>query len=138
LPGSPENMASFGITYTTEVMNGKLLDVNYGVTTQSDIITTVGMRQHGETLPGYSVSNLSARLSDESWSVTFYIDNLFDKYAYVSTRRHVGDIGMGNFYGYDDSVNSIGTNGTGLLRNYGHYLLEPRTIGLKFNYQFEM
>lgn len=29
-------------------------------------------------------------------------------------------------------------NGTELLRNYGHYVLTPRTVGLKFNYQFEL
>ncbi|WOI37132.1 TonB-dependent receptor [Alteromonas sp. CI.11.F.A3] len=132
LPGSAEHQFSLGITYSQEIFDDKMLDVNYGITAQSDIYTTVGLRQDGEALPGYAVSNLNARISDEDWSVTFYIDNLFDKYAFTSTRRNVGDIGLGAF----DST--LQPNGTDIQRNYGHYLLTPRTVGLKFNYQFGM
>ncbi|WP_218398192.1 TonB-dependent receptor [Alteromonas lipotrueae] len=132
LPGSAEHQFSFGMTYSQEVFGDKMLDVNYGITAQSDIYTTVGLRQDGEALPGYAISNLNARISSETWSVTLYIDNLFDKYAFVSTRRNVSDIGEGVY----DSV--LEPNGTELSRNYGHYILTPRTVGLKFNYKFDM
>ena len=95
------------------------------------MFSTVGLRQNGEAIPGYAVSNFNARLSDEDWSVTFYIDNLFDKYAYTSVRRDKGDMNMAVFP-------EMTPNGTDILRNYGHYLLTPRTIGLKFNYRFEL
>ncbi|WP_218313285.1 TonB-dependent receptor [Alteromonas antoniana] len=131
LPGSPQHQFSFGVTYSTEVLDDKLLDVNYGLTAQSDVFSTVGLRQNGEAIPGYAVSNFNARLSDEDWSVTFYIDNLFDKYAYTSVRRDKGDMNMAVF-------DEMTPNGTEILRNYGHYLLMPRTIGLKFNYRFEL
>ncbi len=131
LPGSPQHQFSFGLTYTTEVLDDKLLDINYGLTAQSDVFSTVGLRQNGEAIPGYAVSNFNARLSDEDWSVTFYIDNLFDKYAYTSVRRDKGDMNMAVF-------DEMTPNGTEILRNYGHYLLMPRTIGLKFNYRFEL
>lgn len=108
-----------------------MLDLNYGLTAQDDVFSTVGLRQNGEALPGYAVSNFNAKLSDEVWSVTFYIDNLFDKYAYTSVRRDRGDMGLATFA-------SMTPNGTELLRNYGHYVLTPRTVGLKFNYQFEL
>lgn len=128
LPGSPEQQFSFGVTYSQEIFDDKMLDVSYGLTAQSDIITKVGERQDGETLPGYAVSNLTAKLSDLDWSVTFYVDNLFDKYAWVSTRAHKGYVGLGD----------IEINRTDLQRGYGHYLLRPRTVGVTFSYQFEM
>ncbi len=131
LPGSPEQQFSFGVNYATEVLDGKMLDLNYGLTAQDDVFSTVGLRQNGEALPGYAVSNFNAKLSDDVWSVTFYIDNLFDKYAYTSVRRDRGDMGLATFA-------SMTPNGTELLRNYGHYVLTPRTVGLKFNYQFEL
>ena len=131
LPGSPEQQFSFGVNYATEVLDGKMLDLNYGLTAQDDVFSTVGLRQNGEALPGYAVSNFNAKLSDEVWSVTFYIDNLFDKYAYTSVRRDRGDMGLATFA-------SMTPNGTEILRNYGHYVLTPRTVGLKFNYQFEL
>jgi iron complex outermembrane receptor protein len=105
-----------------------MLDINYGITAQSDIITTVGQRRSGESLAGYAVSNLTAKISDFDWSVTFYVDNLFDKYAFVSTRAHQGYQGMGD----------IEINRTDLQRGYGHFLLRPRTVGVTFSYQFEM
>ncbi|MDF2178713.1 TonB-dependent receptor [Aliiglaciecola sp. CAU 1673] len=131
LPGSPENQFSFGATYTTEVLGDLLLDLTYGLTYQSDVFTKVGNRADGETLPGYSLSNIAAKLSDESWSVTFYIDNLFDKYAYSAVRRDKADIGLAKF----PVMNS---NGTDIQRNYGHYLIRPRTIGLNFSYDFTL
>ena len=126
LPGSAENQFSFGLTYNTEVFDDKLLDVNYGFTYQSDIYTRVGLRGFGEKLPGYALSNLSARISGDEWSVTLYADNMFDKYAYTSVRQDVGIITDGF------------TNGADIQRNYGHYLITPRKIGLRFDYMFDM
>jgi outer membrane receptor protein involved in Fe transport len=131
LPGSPEHQFSVGLKYSTEVLDGKLLDVTYGLTAQSDVYTKIGLHESGEVLPGYALSNISAALSDEDWSVTLYVDNLFDKYAFASTRNDLGDIGQA----VSPDTNS---NRTDLLRNYGHYLETPRTIGVKFNYQFGM
>ncbi|WP_337878634.1 TonB-dependent receptor [Rheinheimera sp.] len=102
LPGSPEHSLSFGLNYQTEVFDDKALDLSYGVTYQSDVYTKVGLRADAEVLPGYAVNNFSAKLAEEAWSVTFYIDNLFDKYAYTATRRDRGDIGLARF----DEMNS--------------------------------
>ncbi len=124
LPGSPEQQFSFGATYSTEVFDDKGLDINYGLTYQSDVYSKVGLRDNGEILPSYALSNISARLSDDVWSVTFYVDNMFDKYAYSSVRRDVGDITTAN----DPAIQ----------RNYGHYLITPRKIGLRFEYMFDL
>ncbi|NQY86636.1 MAG: TonB-dependent receptor [Colwellia sp.] len=126
LPGSPEQQVSVGLTYSTEVFDDKLLDINYGLTYQSDIYSKIGLRDYGEKLPGYALNNMSARVSGDEWSVTLYVDNMFDKYAYTSVRHNVGII--------TDGV----TNGADIQRNYGHYLLTPRKIGLRFDYMFDM
>jgi len=124
LPGSAENQFSLGLNYQTEIMNDKMLDVNYGITAQSDVITKVGLHNNAETLPGYGLSNLSAKVSADAWAVTFYVNNLFDKYTYTSVRRDNADI--------------TSANGAQIQRNYGHFINRPRTLGLKFNYQFEL
>jgi outer membrane receptor protein involved in Fe transport len=131
LPGSPEHQFSLGATYSTEVFGDTGLDINYGLTYQSDVYTTPGLRADGEALPGYALSNMSARFSEDTWSVTFYVDNMFDKYAYSSARRDQGDIGLAKY----PFMNS---NGTDIQRNYGHYLVTPRKVGVRFEYLFDM
>lgn len=131
LPGSPEHQFSLGLNYQTEVLDGKQLDLTYGLTYQSDVISKVGLRADGETLPAYSLSNVAAKLAEDSWSVTFYVDNLFDKYAFTSVRRDKGDVGLATYP-------EMNVNDPALQRNYGHYILTPMTVGMKFNYQFEI
>lgn len=137
LPGSPEHQLSFGVSYSTEVFGHYQLDVNYGLTYQSDVITSVGLRNHGETIPGFSVSNLSAVLADGDWSVTFFIDNLFDKYAYTSTRNSLRNIGQA-VSPSGASRPAANSNRFDLQRGYGHFILTPRTIGVEFNYMFDL
>ncbi|TWX68706.1 TonB-dependent receptor [Colwellia demingiae] len=124
LPGSPEQQFSLGATYSTEVFGGTGLDINYGLTYQSDVYSKVGLRNNGEALPSYALSNMSARFSEDVWSVTLYVDNMFDKYAYSSVRRDVGDITTAN----DPAIQ----------RNYGHYLITPRKVGIRFDYLFDL
>lgn len=124
LPSSPENQFSMGVNYQTDVFNDKTLDINYGLTAQSDVLSRVGLRDNGETLPGYSLSNISAKLTADAWSTTLYVDNLFNKYAVTSVRRSDADI--------------TSANGADIQRNYGHYINRPLTVGVKFNYKFEI
>ncbi|MFP3349884.1 TonB-dependent receptor [Pseudoalteromonas sp. SIMBA_153] len=124
LPGSPEHQFSMGINYQTEVFNDKTIDINYGLTAQSDVISKVGLRDNGEALPGYSLSNISAKLTADAWSTTLYVDNLFNKYAVTSVRRSDADITT--------------ANGADIQRNYGYFINRPLTVGIKFNYQFEI
>lgn len=124
LPGAPEHQFSFGLRYEQDVLDNKLLSVNYGITAQSDTITKIGLKADGETLAGYALSNLSAKLTGDMWSATLYVDNLFDKYAFTSVRRDKSWI---------DSKEL-----PELQRVYGHYTTTPRTIGMKFTYNFEL
>ncbi|MDG1468663.1 MAG: TonB-dependent receptor, partial [Glaciecola sp.] len=131
LSGAPETQVSVGFKYSTEVLDGKALDVVYGLTAQSDVLTKVGGRADGEFVPGFALSNISATIADDSWSVALYVDNLFNKYAYTSVRRDRADLGLGRF-------ESLEPNRVDILRNYGRYVVEPRKIGVKFTYTFDM
>jgi len=107
-----------------------LLDVNYGMTYQDDIYTKVGLQNGGEVLDGYSLSNISARLSTEDWAVMLYVNNLFDEYSATSVRRSADDVNGSSFDGFFDQ------NRPDLLRNYGKYVQTPFTVGIKFEYSF--
>lgn len=130
LPGAPEHQMSLGAKYNTDIFDDKLLEVNLGYTYQSDIITRVGLKNDGETLDGYGLANISAVISDENWAVTVYINNLLDEYYETGARRSFADIGLGRFD--DDNANRID-----LQRNYGYFIGAPRTMGVKFSYNFE-
>jgi len=130
LPGSPETQYSLGLKYSTDIMGDYLLDVNYGMTYQDDIYTKVGLQNGGEVLDGYSLSNISARLSTEDWAVMLYVNNLFDEYSATSVRRSADDVNGSSFDGFFDQ------NRPDLLRNYGKYVQTPFTVGIKFEYSF--
>ena len=121
LPGSPEHSLSFGLNYDTEVLGGMPLSMTYGMTYSGDVITRVGLRDFGETLPSYSLHNMLMTLYGEQWDLTLYAKNLFDKYAVTSTRAGREDIREVN--GFD-------------VRSYGRYITHPRTVGLQFSYHF--
>ncbi|MFY8273492.1 TonB-dependent receptor [Pseudoalteromonas sp. SSDWG2] len=131
LPGAPEHQASMGIGYEQEVFGDKYLNINYGITAQSDVYTKVGLKADGEVLPGYALSNLSAQISGDMWSATVYVNNLFDKYAFTSTRRDKSWAGDARFEAKNRELPE-------LQRVYGHYITTPRTIGVKFTYNFEL
>ncbi|NUZ11271.1 TonB-dependent receptor [Pseudoalteromonas sp. McH1-7] len=131
LPGAPKQQFSFGLSYEQEVFDDKMLNVNYGVTAQSDVYTKVGLKADGEVLPGFALSNLSAKLSSEQWAVTLYVDNLFDKFAFTSVRRDKSWAGEAKFAALNKALPEQ-------QRVYGHYVTAPRTIGLKLDYQFEL
>jgi len=133
LPGSSEHQLSVGLNYEQEVFENKVLNVNYGITAQSDFYSKAGLKAEGEKLAGYALSNLSASISDSEWSVTLYIDNLFNKYAYSSTRSSGRPAGFAEF---PEQISNPAT--TNQYRAYTHYVVAPRTIGLKLNYLFDM
>ncbi|MDP5030690.1 TonB-dependent receptor, partial [Paraglaciecola sp.] len=123
LPGTAEHQFSLGLNYQTELWD-KVLDLNYGLTAQSDVYSTIGLNYGGETLPGYGTNNINAKLSGENWNATFYVTNLFDKYSFISSNQSYDDIESGN-------------RGD-IQRSYSHFILKPRTVGIKFSYQFGM
>ncbi|WP_111977677.1 TonB-dependent receptor [Algibacillus agarilyticus] len=130
LPGAPKYQYSLGGQYSTDLNSALMLDVNFGYTGQGNVYSKVGIRADGEKLPSYALANISARVSSDVWGVTFYIDNLFDTYAYTGVRRDKGDIGEARYSDFN-------SHGSEIQRNYGHFLVKPRMMGIKFDYQFD-
>lgn len=124
LPGSSREQFALGLQYTTEISEQLLLDVNYGLTYQSDVYSSIGLVDSGEVIPSYSLHNISASLSKNNWQSSVYINNLFNKYAYSSVRNDKSVIGS------SDENN--------ISRYYGHYIVRPMEIGLRFIYQFDL
>lgn len=127
LPGSPEHQGNLYATYIYP-MGAMDVKLNYGITAISDVLTKTGGRGNSEALPGYAVHNFSASLEVDEWNVTFYADNLLDKYAVTGVRTDTARI---------QTVSDINSDSVA-VRSYYHNVLTPRTIGLRASYRFDI
>ena len=120
LAGTPEHQGSLHATYFRPLRNGLGLDVDYGLTFTSDVLTKVGMRANGERLGGYTLHSASVGIGDERWSARLYADNLLDKFAETGVREDPSFI---------RDINGFSS------RRYFRNVLRPRTIGIEFRYR---
>lgn len=127
LPASPEHQGNLYANYFQPLGNMDL-NVSYGISAISDVLTKTGERANGESLPGYAVHNMAASLQTDSWTVTLYADNLLDKYAVTGVRSDTA---------YLQNVSDINGD-TVHTRRYFNNMLTPRTIGLRATYRFDM
>lgn len=133
LAGTPEQQGTLLLAYTRPLDNGLTVTADYTLSAVSDVYTKVGLRDNGEALPGWTVHGLSFGLTDGRWSARLYADNLFDKYAVTSVRRdpsYIRRLGTGP----DDVV----PEQQFASRTYFQSMLRPRTVGLEFNYRFDL
>ncbi len=124
LPGTPEHQLAFNINYNQPVFGDLRLDLDYGLTTISDVYTKVGLRGSGEALGGFTVHNASASLSSDRWTATLYADNFTDKFARTGVRAD------------REFIDTVGPNNF-TLRRYYHNVIRPREIGLDLSYHFD-
>jgi iron complex outermembrane recepter protein len=120
LSGTPQHQGSFYANYFRTLRSGLDLDIGYGLTFTSDVLTKVGMRNDGEKLGGYTLHSASAGIGREQWSARLYADNLFDKFAETSVRQDPSFI---------RDVDGFA------LRRYFRNVLRPRTVGIEFRYR---
>src|SRR5690606_3032077 len=121
LAAAPKHQGSFEVAHMRRLRSGMSLDVSYGFTATSDVLTKVGSRDNGETLGGYTVHHLSLGLSEGAWSAVVYADNLTDKFAESAVRLDPSyNRGVGDFS----------------LRRYYRNVIRPRTVGVEFRYSF--
>jgi outer membrane receptor protein involved in Fe transport len=127
LPGSPEHQGNVFVSYTIPVFNGYELELNYGATAISDVLTRVGEKGFGESLDGYVMQDIGATLSRDEWTLTLYAMNVFNEYAETSASVTSA---------YVQTVADI--NGDPVpVRSYKHDVLPPRMVGLRFTWQME-
>ena len=127
LPGTPEHQGSLFVVYERPLPNGMALELNYGVTAISDVLTRTGNKGGGEELDGYAIHDLAAHLHANQWTVTLYGKNITDKYAETSARstsRNIQQVPDIN----GDPVNA---------RGYYHNIAAPLQVGLRVRYEFE-
>lgn len=135
LPGTPEHQGSVNLIYNTLVSNDMGLSLIYGLTSQSDVLTSIGdgddcCRDNGEELGGFTLHYASAALSGDvnsgdEWNVSLFVDNLFDKYAVTGVRED------------RTKVTTAGGAPDFALRRYFQNVVRPRTIGVDLRYRFK-
>lgn len=121
LAGTPEHQGSFFADYSRRLRNGLDLNVGYGLTFSSNVLTKVGGRNDGETLGGYTVHHAQVAVGRDGWTATLYADNLFDKFAETGVRQDRTFIG--EIDGHP-------------VRRYFRNVLRPRVLGMEFRYRF--
>jgi outer membrane receptor protein involved in Fe transport len=127
LPGSPEHQGSLAVTYTLPMGSNDVV-LNYGMTAIGDVLTRIGNRGGGETLPGFALHSASVAFKTQAWGVTLYAKNLFNKYAVTGVR------------GTRDYIQTLpNENGEEVFaRYYAQDIVRPREVGLRFNYDFSL
>jgi outer membrane receptor protein involved in Fe transport len=122
LPGSPKNQVYMAAHYEIPLNDGSQLDFDWSMSYQSNVLTKVGERDYGESMPSFYLNNVSTSWSKDGWTVSLYADNVFDEYAQTGVRA---------------DTSFIGDKGDFTLRRYYHNMVRPRQFGLKFYYNFD-
>lgn len=126
LPGSPKSKLSLNASYETPLTDTIDLRFGWGMTAQSNVLRTAGNRGNGYVIPGFAINNFSISAKTDAWTVTLYADNAFNKYALGGVRGNPD---------YNQILADI--NGDPVYqRTFGEFVLAPRTIGLRFSYDF--
>ncbi len=122
LPGSPETQFSIFANYDQPLDSGNSLHYNLSFSAQSNVLSSTAAKGSRRTLKGYSVANASVVYDAEEWSVTAYVDNIFNKYAEtgVQSSRLRNQTVLGHS-----------------VRPYQVNLLRPRQMGIRATFRFE-
>ncbi len=125
LPGAPENTFSFNIDNSWELNSGMDLVAGLNAYYQSDSESFINQTSPvNETFDSFTLFGANATLVSDNWSATLYLKNIGDEAGAT------GGFAATN-WSYD----------TGEFENwYGNgnrqFIVQPRTIGLKFSYRF--
>ena len=125
LPGAPENVLTFALDNTWELNSGMSLVAALNAYYQSGSENFIDQSDSlNESYGSFTLVGANASLQSENWSATLYVRNLGDE-AGVSGGFPI------SYWSYD----------TGIFENwYGNgnrqFIVQPRTIGLRFGYRF--
>jgi len=122
LPNVPEHSASWAFNHYTEIEGMEAyiitnINGNYVSSANSDL--NASSPDYSE-YDGYSITNASIGISGESWDVTLFVDNLFNKKALTNGRG----------LRYTNTMNPQSG------RDLYSFVNRPRTIGVNVKYQF--
>ena len=126
LPGSPKTKFSIFASYEQPLAGDRLLTYNAGLSHQGSVLTRAGGRGNSLTLGAITTVDASVSYRTDNWGVTLFAENLFDEYGETGAvgtelrSQVVSDFDGGNVY----------------PRAFRTIVLPPRSIGLRFNYDF--
>lgn len=116
LPGSAKNAGALGATYTMPAMDGNIV-ANWTATYRGSVVSRLGWdRAYGDKIPSYVLHRASLGYETDTYSVSLFANNIFDKYAVVSVANDRSRIGV------NDGV---------AVRYYGQSVVNPRTFGIE-------
>jgi len=133
LPGTPQNQGAFNVNYNRDIFQQMFLQLDYGLSSISNVYTKTGLRGSGEILPGFTLHSAFITLGTDVWSAQLFTKNMFNKFATTGVRR-------------DSDYIDKRADGNGIyappgeaftLRQYHHNVIQPRTIGVDFRYNFD-
>jgi iron complex outermembrane recepter protein len=128
LPGSPEHQGTLLVTYEQPLAGGLNLELNYAGRYVGDILYSVGSRGNFPGFDDYTLHDVSATLTNEDrdWSVTLYVENVFDKFVESGGNKNP----WFNQPGLTDDTGRVV-----FLRTFTN-VLPPRKIGVRFSKRF--
>ncbi|WP_443970398.1 TonB-dependent receptor [Sphingobium sp. CR28] len=116
LPGSAKNAGALGATYTMPAMDGNIV-ANWTATYRGSVVSRLGWdRAYGDKIPSYVLHRASLGYETDTYSVSLFANNIFDKYTVVSVANDRSRIGV------NDGV---------AVRYYGQSVVNPRTFGIE-------
>jgi iron complex outermembrane recepter protein len=123
LPGSARHAGNVTASYLRDLPNGWDLRADYGIRATSNVLTSAGERNFGESLAGYALHHAAVGVSNERWATRLYAENLFNRFAEISVR---------------DASSSVQTAGSSdvIIRRYFKGVARPRTVGVNVSYGF--
>jgi outer membrane receptor protein involved in Fe transport len=121
LPGSAKHSGSLGATYSLPFKDGVIV-ADWTATYRGNVVTRLGWdRAFGDKLPSYVLHRASLSYEAGRYSLGFFANNIFDKYAVVSVSNDRSRVGL------NDGV---------LLRYYKRAVLNPRTFGIEARFKY--
>nr|WP_110298281.1 TonB-dependent receptor [Blastomonas natatoria] len=123
LPGSAKHSGSLAADYRVPVGDNGELNLNWTATYTGNILSRVGNRGFGETLPDYLTHRaaITYRLGN-SYEVSLFANNITNQYAVTGISNDRSRFGF--------------VNGGVISRYYGRSVLTPRVIGIEARYSF--
>jgi outer membrane receptor protein involved in Fe transport len=122
LPGSPKSQFSLFAEYEKPLVNGATLRFSGAYAWQDEVLSLAGGRGGSFTLPSFGRANATVGYHTDNWSLTGYVDNLFDDFS---------ESGASNTPLFNQSVSGAS------VRRFRTNVLAPRTIGLRMKYNFK-
>ena len=123
LPGSAKNSGSLAANYLLPLVNGDDVNFNWTATYTGNILTRVGGRGFGETLPGYVTHRGAITYTmNKKLQFSLFANNIFNKYAVTGVSNDRSRFGF--------------VNGGVISRYYGRSVLTPRVVGIEASMKF--